>query len=384
MKLLYFWLLVAVLVQSHRGAFAQEKGYSISEELSRQILLTHEFNVSNDGKSSLISWYNEEGRLGVVTVEKGQPKIVLPFLYKFVNYLGNEHLDKPISRYIAYKTNPDSVGVIDISTGAEVVPFEYKFIEYITPFVNKAQKEGKLRLINAEGNLVSDSVFVNVGRSATNGSVFPASIEVDGSEKWAYFDPRGNRVTEFTYELAGEFCAVCWGEDDFPLARVIREGKQGLVNAKGKEVLPIRYDEIWPNGTPLIPLRQGNRWGCVDTTGRLVVPFEFDSIVGQAIGLPGIMGPLYPVKSHDRWAVMNGSGKLITPFLFSDTRTVFREVVLLKKDCKWGGIHRTGAEAIPFVYDEVLDDFNGLAVAVLLREQKRYSVGVNGEIYKVE
>lgn len=142
--------------------------------------------------------------------------------------------------------------------------------------------------------------------------------EDEKTRDWGYVDTEtGQTVLEHTYALALEFNShgrafvvdedgwVCIDEkgrvllrpfifDNFPdefsqgLARFVRDGKMGYFNEKCEVVIPADYDFTMPfeHGRAEVCRGckkeycgehytvEGGKWGCVDTTGKVIVPLQ--------------------------------------------------------------------------------------------------------------
>ena len=60
------------------------------------------------------------------------------------------------------------------------------------------------------------------------------------------------------------------------LARVKKNGKWGAIDTTGKLVVPCEYDAFWFFSEGLAPVQKNGKLGYIDKTGKLVVPCEYD------------------------------------------------------------------------------------------------------------
>lgn len=134
----------------------------------------------------------------------------------------------------------------------------------------------------------------------------------------------GELITDFIYDE----CGSC-GNDE--LIAVCKDGKWGYINSTGKEVIPLQFDATWnryssdeinvenldaEDGTEefcyassqgYIPLRQGDQWELCDTKGNIIIPFgEFDEI------LPVNMSKKCWVKKDGKWGVIKITDSVVT------------------------------------------------------------------------
>jgi hypothetical protein len=176
----------------------------------------------------------------------------------------------------------------------------------------------------------------------------------------------------------------------------------GQVQARvpgGSSVNAKNCPELWP-------VQQGKKWGYIDKTGRVVIPFKFDSADEFSEGLAAVgikektgyidnTGNLvipprflsgYPFSSgmalvitgefiKDRYHMhklgyINRSGKLVIKRKALDTKSLFviykdlyfsEGLVTIEKNGKFGFMDRTGKEIIPPTYDDAQAFSEGLA-----------------------
>jgi hypothetical protein len=180
----------------------------------------------------------------------------------------------------------------------------------------------------------------------------------------------------------------------------------GQVQARvpgGSSVNEKNCPELWP-------VQQGKKWGYIDKTGRVVIPFKFDSADEFSEGLAAVgikektgyidnTGNLvipprflsgYPFSSgmalvitgefiKDRYHMhklgyINRSGKLVIKRKALDTKSLFviykdlyfsEGLVTIEKNGKFGFMDRTGKEIIPPTYDDAQAFSEGLAAVKL-------------------
>lgn len=154
----------------------------------------------------------------------------------------------------------------------------------------------------------------------------------------------------------------------FPMAR---NNKSGFLDSLGNEVLaPIYdYDETWgadgedfmeiyhADGKFLVP-RDG-KYGLIDSNGKTIIPFEY---TGGNIGSKGSV-LLFNDSTN---SVFNLSGRKLRdsfPTTWGDPDAdLFPGSRLKGEYWKFGFFDKSGKEAIPCIYDEVVDFYDGKAL----------------------
>ncbi|MEQ8581781.1 MAG: WG repeat-containing protein [Marinoscillum sp.] len=92
------------------------------------------------------------------------------------------------------------------------------------------------------------------------------------------------------------------------LFRVKKGKKIGLMNAKGKEVLPFKY-EVIDEKSGLVFLLQDGKIGCLDLRNGVLLPSEYEARIQT-------FGPYYEVKKAGKVGLVNGANKWMLPVEF--------------------------------------------------------------------
>lgn len=102
-------------------------------------------------------------------------------------------------------------------------------------------------------------------------------------------------------------------------------------------------------------------WGCINTSGRVIVPFEYDEIGATAERLT-------PVKKSILWGFVDGSGAEVVKPQFKYACPFSDGLARVKQDdkygtlqTKWGYVNKDGQMAVAFQFDEATDFAGGYA-----------------------
>ena len=220
--------------------------------------------------------------------------------------------------------------------------------------------------------------------------------------KYGYIDTGGQVVIPFRYDKAKDF------SDN--RAAVYKDGHWQIINKKGAAVIdyPVGSTEI-QNGQGgydieppgfrdgLMPVQRNGLYGYIDTSGKLVIPYQYDgaSAFNQGVALvarqtnetpqidtASVLGKIYNSlpdgvdETGYHWAFINSNGAILYRFKadqapemtagLSEGTIIFKTI---KKEQgiavpRYGIIDRTGKIVLPPVYDETLSPLSdGLAVA---------------------
>ena len=191
-------------------------------------------------------------------------------------------------------------------------------------------------------------------------------------------------------------------------ARVKKNGKFGLVNNNGEEVVPCIYRNVG-NFSEGLAMVDNGKYGFVNSSGELVIPCIYDIVKNFSEGLACVTkyderGLLYGIKEYfinkkgeeviphrdglsyssingfsdgliivrkkgekatddPKYGYMNTKGELVSPCIYDSAEEFSYGLAKVKKAGKWGYINTNGEEVTPFIYDyESAKDFSdGLA-----------------------
>src|SRR5215831_7728385 len=104
------------------------------------------------------------------------------------------------------------------------------------------------------------------------------------------------------------------------------------------------------------------KYGYVDTTGKLVIPPLFRSAEPFSEGLAAIQ-----TETGGKWGYIDKTGTVVIPPMFAtgDSFKAGRAAVQTEMDGKWGYINRTGKLVATPQFEEVGSFIDGLAVVAV-------------------
>ncbi|UPL48852.1 WG repeat-containing protein [Hymenobacter sublimis] len=207
-----------------------------------------------------------------------------------------------------------------------VLPLRYDeagpFVEEIA-WVRQGQRYG---YIDGGGNPVTPLQFTR----ATTFRLGRATVELNGET--FELGPTGQRLTE---------PAPAEPEEE-PLEHgdlVRKEGKVGFRFTVGSGSVPALYDEIRENYNGLLFVRQGSKWGVIDSRGKLVQPVRYD-----AIRLTGnLMFPV--VQLGQLFGYLDEEGNTLTEIRYPQAEPFLGDLArVLAPDGQPGYINTNGQE----------------------------------------
>lgn len=236
-------------------------------------------------------------------------------------------------------------GAVD-SGGNWIVPCQYEEFEKFHYGTAWVKQNGKWGLLNKSGMLTMPCEYEERNKAAAqtyfwirkNGK-WGMVLRAGGSCKC------GEEIIPCEYEETGKFL--------WYLAEVKKE-KWGMVNTDGKLVIPCEYDEIHHWLRHVACVRKGDRWGLADgSCGKILLPCEY-----AFIGYP--CHGFFRVKKDGKWGYADKTGKIVIPVEYEYAldfshpwRPLRNLYARVKKDGLWGVIDHTGWEVVPCRYDMV-------------------------------
>lgn len=137
--------------------------------------------------------------------------------------------------------------------------------------------------------------------------------------------------------------------DSSGYARIVCDGKAGLVDGECKFVLPCRYEDVGHFGEGLVPAKSGGKWGFVSLDGEWAIPARLEEARCFKDGYA-------PVRIGGKWGFIDKSGKAVTPFDYEDVKDVREGYFRAQMGGKWGIFALDGTCTLPAEYDRILSD----------------------------
>ena len=96
--------------------------------------------------------------------------------------------------------------------------------------------------------------------------------------------------------------------------------------------------------------KKDGKYGYIDDTGKILVPFEYDDIQ-EFINSKSIA--MKYSNDDERYGYIDDTGKILVPFEYDDIQEFIDDKALAKKDGKYGVINEKGEILISFEYSRV-------------------------------
>jgi hypothetical protein len=215
-----------------------------------------------------------------------------------------------------------------------VLEFSKSFVDFID--INTIIKNSLVEVASRVSTDVSDFIGVIIGsKPIKNGPVW---VMKDG--KFGLFDISGKELVSPKYEEVLPF--------DKGRSWVKLNGKWGLIDDNGKELTPIKYDGAIISDEGIIWVREEGKWVIIDENGKELSSnrYDYDAVTPFTEGVSWVL-------KGNKWGLVDKNGKEIIspkyegicPFVGGFSAVMVGE--------KWGIIDKSGKEIIPIKYDGI-------------------------------
>lgn len=373
-------------------------------------LFRHQANLSCE--SCLWGYLDTIGQIRV------KPKY--SFAQKFVNEVG-----------IVEKEN--KWGVVS-QWGKELIPCRYDALHFLENTDNKILRlyinKPKYGLIDSAGNLTVRTEYDEIGlfregRLAVKRNGLWGFVNVDGVEVipcrfeevkpfseglaavrlgryWGFVNHLGEEVIDFKYLRVGDFAeglALAYDgqmagylkpNDEWHIvpqfdqahdffngvARVMQDGKYGLIDTSGKFIQKPRFIRIAPfDRYGLSIVTYGNqqvKYGVINMKGQLITGSAYREILPFSEGLA-------MVKDKTHYGYIDTTGKLVIPMEYTRASSFSEGRAAVRKDGACGYIDRKGEAVVDYQFTKCMDYEDGRAV-VYKGIRKAGLVDLNGNM----
>lgn len=216
--------------------------------------------------------------------------------------------------------------------------------------------------------------------------------------------------------LIGFYVVAFAQKEKTHLALVRLDGKYGFIDAMGREVIPLVYDDAGCWGNNLVPVNIGKyvpdadpvvlvapsnvnpkdsvkrneqyktvdikkedkgKWGYCDTSGVLVIPVQFSNTTFFNEGVAG-------VEINGKWGFINTSGKIVVQPVYDKIGHFSQGLAVVAKNDLYGYINLKGEEVIKLQYVNAKAFENGFALVWDKYTSKKYNKNSIGRIINLK
>lgn len=297
-------------------------------------------------------------------------KEIIPCIYEsvFDFYEGLTHV----------KLN-NKYGYIDI-TGNVIIPIKYDDAWTFSNGEARVKLNGREFYINKKG----EESRVDLSRSDQFGSDTETHVLAvipfeDIHKKWGLKGADGIIILQPKYQRIFEF------SEGFA---VVQNDKlqRGYINSKGLEITPLKYQSRnnFSGGIAVVspfPNNTGaeNKFGIIDASGKEIANLIYDQIENLSNGYAKVL-------IEGKWGFVDKSGNQIVSPKYDVIGSFSEGMAMVSVDGKWGFINTEGKENVNPQYSMVSNFQNGLADVYYSKDSKDYTkkIDINGNLKSQE
>ncbi len=228
----------------------------------------------------------------------------------------------------------DKYGLID-ERGKLILPLNYEAIENYADSFFYVRQNGKVSLLDRQLKTLLPFTYEHIDYE-TFIQKNKASVKLNG--KWGYIDNNGREILAVKYDNLYGFSEG--------LFAVELDHKVGFVDLKGNVVIPLQYERAQAFSEGLAAVRKNGKFGFIDKTGKKIIDFNYSFVYSFSQGLAAI-------EKNNKWGYIDRKGNLVIPCIYDNAKyfeTNGKAKVYLGH--KWGLINKKGAVVEPINNEE--------------------------------
>lgn len=278
-------------------------------------------------------------------------------------------------------------------------------------------EQEKWGVIDTKGNIIIEPTYEEMIIIPDNTKPVFICMENVNYENGTYTSKAINEKNETIYKNYDKV-EVLYNHDknnnlwyETNILKVQKDGKYGLINLEGKELLACTQDEIKPiEGTKSVYITTiDGKKGLVDNMGKIIIEnkyqeitsltnqYENGFIVKNDQGKYGVINynktialqekydeiknvygnEMYVVKELETYKIVNTKGEKFLENKFEEVKEINLNDIIIKTNGKYGVVNVNGEEKLPAIYDDLTYAFSDYYIAK--KENKYGIVDINNE-----
>lgn len=298
--------------------------------------------------------------------------------------------EEPIERYKVFGVGQDGKehSALYHKDGTALIPMDGHSISYDgqTGIITVCHEQQGCRYMDKQLNKLNQSTYDadSPFDVLASGDDF---VMIKQKGQYGYLNTQGKEVIAPMYDDATRFshgvAVVRSGDDYFVINQnnqkvsnhytnitqlkdhdfyiVQQDGKYGVINHAGRQLVPMIYDNIGGHlfADELIEFSQNGQWGLMNLSGQVMIAPQYEQVNYYKDGL------MAAVK-NGKWGFVDKDNRTVIDFVYDDPlideqafyEWMFAYVVTdgkiaVVKNGKWGVIDVTGEVVVDFVYDDI-------------------------------
>lgn len=297
--------------------------------------------INREGREVVPSEYDEVTlpNEGMIRVRKGNlwgfydttGHKAIDFLYRTVSDFSeglavvNDDSDSLIVRY-GYINKKNQV----------VIPAKYEFAMTFSEGYAVVKDYDRFGMIDHNGNMVMPCKYIGVS-GMIDGRCFAFDAE---TELAAMFDNNMKQITKFKYN------EIPYYSEGFYIARM--GCHYTYLDKKGRERFGV-YEEMSGFFDGYSMVKQNGKYGIINKKGKVILPIEYDNSGWRSMEYI-FSENLAMVEKNGHYGFVNKQGEIVIPLVYESAQHCTEGLIPVQKEGVWGFIDKEGNEVSPFVF----------------------------------
>lgn len=202
-----------------------------------------------------------------------------------------------------------------------------------------------------EGEMAQTAIAMQMQPSG-NTQVNNDLLQVKKNGKWGIINTQGQEVIPCTFDNVSIFAG------NLGLISVSANKKVGVYDFTGKQVVGVEYNAINPYSRDFLVVAKDKKWGALNGSGQVIIPLEMTSIK-----VAYLENMVMTHKDADDWKFYDLTGKELFSKNYKNVQGASEGLISVVNDKKQVGfINTEGQEVVPPIYKEAFDFTEGRAL----------------------
>jgi hypothetical protein len=309
--------------------------------------------ISNKGKLLLQQEYDDIERLNdnLLIVKKNNKYGLVSEKFNIISPVKYDRIIIPYSSVnVTIQAMIDQKWACLDLNGKEITPFKYDEIKPIQSNFNLVRINKKYGLINSAGIELLPCIYDYIQLNS------PPLIIVSNNGLYGLMNYDGKVVQAIVNnEIRLDMLDGKYVYD------MTRQGKTGIVDHSGKQILPFLYEYVEriesSNTMKLFRVRNSKLYGVTDFSGKIIIPviYERVELINQAFGTTN---KYYSVTKNGKTGIIDDVGKQIIPCEYTRISGFQGKYLAASTNGRYGLISWSNKVVVPFIYDEIHNNGN--------------------------